>query len=195
MNVTRVTPEQAPHAQLRARGVDPGDVRLVVITHLHWDHAASVKDFPAATYLVTDAEWRGAHRAAHVLGGYNPGQFEPASDWRTITHVRTGGDPFASPLDLFGDGSVQLVSTPGHSPGHQSLLLRTSAGPVLLTGDAVYDIAHMDDREQVPLFYDDAQRMLGSRAAIDDFVRRTPGVVVIPGHDPVTWPEIAEVYG
>jgi glyoxylase-like metal-dependent hydrolase (beta-lactamase superfamily II) len=114
--------------QLREIGVDPGEVRLVALSHYHSDHSGQAAAFPAATLLI------GAQDMAVVRGSAAPfnlqrGDFAP---W-----LSGGGriDEVAGDRDVFGDGRVVMLSTPGHTPGHHSLLVRLASGPVILSGD------------------------------------------------------------
>ena len=96
-------------------------------------------------------------------------------------------DSFASfghAIDLFGDGSVRLLSTPGHTKGHMSVLLRLRSGrELLLTGDAAYSRATIE-QELVPLFCDDVHRYRRSLREIRRYLEQTPSALVVCGHDP-----------
>ena len=97
-------------------------------------------------------------------------------------------------VDLFGDGTVRLLSTPGHTKGHMSVLLRLRSGrELLLAGDAAYTRRAIDE-EHVPLFYDDAHRYMRSLREIRRYLELTPSALVICGHDPESWPQVRERY-
>lgn len=135
--------EDLPSA-LAAAGVDIDDIRTVVISHLHQDHAGGVASVPGRRILVSAAEHA-------LLEGRNPEvsgvlarhlrargvAFEP------VPFAPLGDDsllPFADGHDLVGDGSLVLLPTPGHSAGSMSLLVRRAdAAPLLLVGDVTYD--------------------------------------------------------
>lgn len=190
-----MTPEQAVPAQLEALGIDPLAIRAVVMTHLHYDHAGGVSQFPEATFVVARAEWDAAADGG-LLQGYRPRQFDHAFDWRTIDYEHADVDSFASfgrSVDLLGDGSIRLVFTPGHSPGHQSLVLRLHDRELLLTGDAAYRREAIDVGER-QLFGADEHRYRRSLAELRRFVEQTPGAVVICGRDHRRWPDLDEVY-
>lgn len=193
----RMTADQAVPAQLRARGADPADVALVVMTHLHFDRASGVEQFPDATFEVDRREWETA-QAEGIAGGYRPAQFDHPFAWRTLELDGDEARPhrgFARTLDLLGDGSVVLLSTPGHTVGHLSLLLRTAAGEVLLTGDAAY-ARRTIDRRLAPLYLSGSlEDYRDSLAEIAGYVEAHPETPVICGHDPWCWPELAPVYG
>ena len=188
----RATPEQSLPAQLRAGGIDPDDIGVVVMTHLHNDHASCVSEFPNATFVVAAAEWRSALEPRPALRGYQRRQFDHAFDWRTIDYDRRDVDSFATfgrSIDLFGDGSVRLVFTPGHSAGHQSVILRLRGREALLTGDAAFTRRQIDDLT-IPAIAADEHNFRRSLREIQGYLRQTPAALVIAGHDPETWPEL-----
>src|SRR4029077_3254935 len=137
----QMRPEQTVAAQLRAREIDPADVSVIVMTHLHFDHASALADFPGATVLVSEPEWRSACGRGGALRGYSLGQRDPRSDYRTVDFTAPGArahGALAQTLDVLGDGSVTLAFTPGHSRGHLSVILRLSSREALIAGDAIY---------------------------------------------------------
>lgn len=191
----RMDREQAIAAQLERQGLTPTDVRTVVMTHLHIDHASGVEEFPAATFVVDRREWDAA-AGGGWRQGYHARQFDHAFDWRTIDYDATEIDSFASfgqSFDLFGDGSVRLLSTPGHTRGHQSVLLRLREREALLIGDAAYNWGVLNDGE-IPLVLDDEHRFRRSLGEISHYLRQTPAALAIPGHDPVAWPQLERSY-
>jgi N-acyl homoserine lactone hydrolase len=192
----RMQPEQALHAQLRARSVDPADVRVVVMTHLHSDHASGVSEFPDATFVLDRREWESAIRPRGTFRGYHTKQFDYGFDWRTIDYGAAEIDSFATfgaGVDLFGDGSVRLLATPGHTLGHQSVLLRLQGRDALLCGDAAYLRRTIDDDVQ-PLLSHDEHLFRRSLSEIRRFVQQAPGLLVVPGHDADEWAKLEPVY-
>jgi glyoxylase-like metal-dependent hydrolase (beta-lactamase superfamily II) len=117
-------------SQLAALGVKPSDITFVAVSHTHGDHIGNVELFPQAMLLVQKAEydWPGANNAP---------RFTPEHPVTTLE-----GDK-----DVFGDGSVTILSTPGHTPGHQSLLVKLpKTGALVLSGDAVHFKSNWDNR-------------------------------------------------
>ena len=113
-------------AQLAEIRLKPSDIQWVAVSHTHGDHVGNVDLFPQATLLIQKAELDFA---------FEPGKVAPFQRDRPTRALE--GD-----LDVFGDGSVTLLSTPGHTPGHQSLLLKLpQTGWVVLSGD----LAHFRD--------------------------------------------------
>ena len=132
----------SPTTPLRRRSApaasNPDAIGLVVMTHLHYDHASGATQFPGATFLVERREWDAASNGGFRQGYHRP-HLDPSLRWRVIDV-----EPEA---DLFGDGSVRLLHTPGHTPGHLSLLLRLAGGErLLLTADAAYAQRTLDER-------------------------------------------------
>ena len=188
--------DQAVVEQLPARGVDPMDVRVVVMTHLHYDHAGGLAAFPQATFVVDADEWRAA-RSGGFTKGYSRRLVDHPFDWREVDFDDPRVTSFASfgrTIDLFGDGSVRLISTPGHSAGHMSVLLRLESGrELLLTADAAYARRTIDE-DLVPVFVDDVHRYRRSLREVRRYVEQTPGAEVICGHDRERWPELRDTY-
>jgi N-acyl homoserine lactone hydrolase len=114
-------------AQLSQLGLRPDDVHYVALSHLHSDHSGNIGLFPNATFIVAPSELAWA-RSVPTPAGVEKSLIQP------LDHARisaTDGD-----VDVFGDGSVRLLSTPGHTPGHRSLLVRLAkSGPLLISGD------------------------------------------------------------
>jgi N-acyl homoserine lactone hydrolase len=189
-------PGWAAAAQLRERGLEPEDVRVVVMTHLHYDHAGAVADFPQATFVVDAAEWEAASHGG-FRHGYRAALFDHPFDWRLLSFDGPEVGSFASfgrAIDLFDDGSVQLLSTPGHSRGHLSVLLRLSAGrELLLTADAAYARRSIDE-DLVPVFVDDVHRYRRTLGEIRRYIEQTPSATVICGHDAEGWAAVQSAY-
>jgi glyoxylase-like metal-dependent hydrolase (beta-lactamase superfamily II) len=191
----RMSSDDAVPAQLRALGVAPEAVRTVIMTHLHSDHASGIAHFPEATFIVCDEEWEAAV-AGRETNGYIRRQFDHGFDYRLIDFDGPEADSFASfgrALDLFGDGSVVLVSTPGHTDGHLSVVLRLANREALLAGDAIFTMGALTDGD-IPHRIVDEHRYYRSLREIELYVEQTPGTLVIPGHDIEAWEGLAAVY-
>jgi N-acyl homoserine lactone hydrolase len=154
-----------------AEQVDLTTVTKVVMTHLHFDHAGGLALLPPSIPIfVQRREWEAAHeRAAVARNFYLPLDYEAVAD----RIVPVDGDH-----DLLGDGSVQLLSTPGHTPGHQSVRVGER---LVLGGDVSHFASGLDDH-RFPIFADDH----GTQAASAERLRalREAGADVRPGHDP-----------
>lgn len=137
--------------QLEQLGLKPEDVKAMAVSHTHPDHTGNVELFPQAMLYVQKAEydWPGANNAP---------RFKPSHPVELLT-----GDK-----DVFGDGSVTILSTPGHTPGHQSLLVKLpKTGAVVLSGDAVHFKDNWDNR-RVPGMNVDKDQSAASMQKIAD---------------------------
>jgi N-acyl homoserine lactone hydrolase len=191
----RMDAGQALPAQLRERDIDPGRVKTVVMTHLHIDHASGISEFPGATFVVSRAEWEAATSQGQ-MHGYVTRQFDHAFDYRLLDFEGPEGDSFsgfARSFDLFGDGSVRTVYTPGHTLGHMSVVVRTGRGEVLVAGDAIY-LRRTLDATHVPYRAEDGHLFARSLREIRQYVQETPDALVIPGHDWDEWQKLEAAY-
>lgn len=118
-------------AQLAEIGVAPTQITHVAFSHTHSDHVGNANYFTAATLYIQQAEYDAAFGPNAAKFGFNPINYEKL---RANPVMKLNGDH-----DVFGDGSVVIIATPGHTPGHQSLLVRLpKRGPVVLSGDMVH---------------------------------------------------------
>jgi glyoxylase-like metal-dependent hydrolase (beta-lactamase superfamily II) len=181
-------------ALLAERGVRASDVGLVVMTHFHSDHASGLERFAHTTIAADRVEWNAVeHGAAYHKPVIRAVKRRQLLDYEDPSAGRLGA--FTLPtLDLFGDGSVTLISTRGHSAGHQSLLVRCASGRrVLLLGDAAHLMEQIDD--PVPQAYlHDAGQFQETLAIVRAWLTENADVTVIPGHDPEIWPTLEAVY-
>ena len=184
----RQAPDGPVPDQLRTRGVDPADVDRIYMTHLHLDHASGIRQFPGATLFTSQAEWRAFTSRNGTLQGYVRSHVPEEA---TVDTLEFGG-PYATfdeALDVFGDGSVRAVYTPGHTAGHVSYVLRTASGEVLVAGDAVYT-RHALATGHLPAVMANEDRFKQSL----DQIRAYDGGLVIPGHDMAAWDDLHDVY-
>jgi N-acyl homoserine lactone hydrolase len=153
-------------SQLAELGVKPADVTYLALSHTHGDHVGNVALFPASTVLIQGREYD------WVMTTPNKPAFAA-----TQAITKLAGDH-----DVFGDGSVTIVSTPGHTPGHQSLLVRLPrTGAVVLTGDAV----HFQDNwvhRRVPSMNADRDQTLASLDRLAKLLEQHTAQLWI-GHD------------
>jgi glyoxylase-like metal-dependent hydrolase (beta-lactamase superfamily II) len=184
--------------QLRARGIEPTQIRTVVMTHLHADHASAISEFPSATFIVSKQEWDSATTVSRpVMQGYIRRHFDHAFEYRTVDF--DGGayvDSFATfgrGVDLFGDGSVRCVYTPGHTPGHMSVVLRLKGREVLIAADAAYTRRTIEDNV-MPSHVADEHLFGRSLREIQIYAQQTPDALIIPGHDMKAWLDLDTVY-
>ena len=133
--------------QLRARGIDPKSIRTVVMTHLHFDHTSGIAEFPNATFVIAKNEWEAATTVKRPIEhGYRRAHFDYLFDYRMLDFNSALVDSYASfgrTFDLFGDGSIRLAFTPGHTLGHMSVIARLASRDFVIAGDAVYTAAQL----------------------------------------------------
>jgi N-acyl homoserine lactone hydrolase len=153
------------------RQVDLGSLTMVVLTHLHFDHAGgSALLPPSLPVFVQRREWEaGGDAGAIARNFFLPRDYEGLAD----QVVLVDGDH-----DLLGDGSVELFSTPGHTPGHQSVRV---GDDLIIGGDVTHFAAGLDDG-RLPIFGDDLDAQHASADRLKDL--REAGFTVRPGHDP-----------
>jgi glyoxylase-like metal-dependent hydrolase (beta-lactamase superfamily II) len=175
-------------AQLRERGLDAGEIPIVVMTHLHIDHSSAISEFPNSTFVVSEVEWRSAATGPRpMLNGYRRPHFDYAFDYRTVDYDRGGIDSYATfgrTFDLFGDGSIRLAFTPGHSAGHTSVIARLAERDFVIGGDATYTVGQLEGAAPLPPRPFDAHNFRRSLQELRLFKREYPDAIVTPGHDP-----------
>ncbi len=154
-----------------AEQVDLATVTMLVLTHLHFDHAGGLPLIPAAVPLVIQRrEWDAAYdRAAVERNFFLPRDYSGVDERRLVL---VDGDH-----DLLGDGSIELLLTPGHTPGHQSVRI----GDLVIGADVALFAGGLDDH-RFPLFGDDHEQQRRSAERLRGL--RDAGLTVLPGHDP-----------
>ena len=158
-------------ARLHRAQVDPADVDMVVVSHLHFDHTGGLALVPDARVVVQRDEWAaGADDDLAAANTFRQAEYRLGHDI-----VLADGDH-----DLFGDGRVTCIPTPGHTPGHQSLRVRLAEREVVLAADCAYFDATLDGGPLPPIGHDHEQH-----ARSLELLRsmRAAGATVVPGHD------------
>jgi glyoxylase-like metal-dependent hydrolase (beta-lactamase superfamily II) len=137
-------------AQLAGIGVKPADITYVAVSHTHGDHVGNVALFPSSTVLIQAAEYDWA------MGQATKPAFAPGQKFDKLNGDR----------DVFGDGSVTILSTPGHTPGHQSLLVKLpKTGAIVLSGDVVHFRDNWENR-RIPSMNTSGDQTLASMERI-----------------------------
>lgn len=192
----RLEPGEDLASQLRSRDVDAREIKLVVMTHLHFDHASGMAEFPRATFVLSEAEWVAATTDSRpFMQGYRPEHYDYAFDYRTVDFGEgiESYSTFGQSFDLFGDGSVRLAFTPGHSAGHMSVICRLADRDFVIAGDAIYTLGQLDAASLPPRPYD-PHTFRRSLQELRLFAQQYPQAVIVPGHDPEFWPTLAKRY-
>ncbi len=165
--------------QLAAVGYTPADITYLAMSHYHWDHTANANEFAGCTWIVQQAEYD-AMLAAQIQSNVKPAYFSKLKDSKTII-LRNMPD-----YDVFGDGTVVLKSTPGHTPGHQVLFVKLpKTGPIVLSGD-LYHYPEERTLYRVPTREFNAEQTVASRAAVEAFLKKTGAQLWIE-HDIATY--------
>jgi len=185
-----VTPEQEVGPQLRALGIEPADVRQVVMTHMHGDHAGGLSHFPGAEIVMSAREASMSLGRTGPANGYLNGHYP---SWLAPRRVEFDSDPwetFEASVPLTRDGAVRLVPTPGHTKGHLSVVVEQSDHLVLLTGDAAYSERALLDGT-VDGVAQDERAHRRSTALLRGLCARQRVVVALT-HDPASRGRLAE---
>jgi N-acyl homoserine lactone hydrolase len=180
----RIAAEGDLALQLAKLGIAPGDVRHIVLTHLHEDHVGELRRFPGATVHVARLEWDDRARVA-----YEP-SFAEVRRWRIFDFEAGAFGPFSASHDLFGDRSVVLLPTPGHTMGHTVVLVRLGRFGAVVVGDALYTLRHLDADALASFNYFGPQGLATQRDSVRrlaTLVRDRPELVLVVPHDPFAY--------
>ncbi len=167
--------------QLEALGLDEDSIDWLALSHIHWDHAGGANDFGGSKWIVQqrDLDW------AFTAGDVERPHVDPSlyAELEEAEKLVLQGEDF----DLFGDGSVVILSTPGHTPGHQSLFLDLPrSGPVIISGDLFHNVLNRQHRAP-PSFNTDAAETRESMQRIERLLSERGAELWIQ-HDPSTGP-------
>jgi len=152
-------------SQLAEIGYSPSDITYLAHSHYHGDHIANSNEFADSTWLVRKVE-RDAMFAAKPPALVDPKDYSDLKNSKTIILTK-------DEYDVFGDGKVIIKSAPGHTPGHQVLILKLAkTGPVMLAGD-LYHYPEERKLNRVPTFEYNKEQSLASRAMIEEYCKKT----------------------
>jgi glyoxylase-like metal-dependent hydrolase (beta-lactamase superfamily II) len=178
--------EYRPGEELRSRlailDVRPEEITHLVNSHLHYDHSGGNEQVPNAPLIIQKPEWEAAMDPNLAYkNGFDKRDFDLGQDVKQISGEH----------DLFGDGSVTLFPTYGHTPGHQSMKITLPRGDVVLTGDACYMRKTLDDLHLPRAsFLHDREGMIASLQKFRDLQRS--GARIFYGHDPDHWANVPQ---
>jgi glyoxylase-like metal-dependent hydrolase (beta-lactamase superfamily II) len=170
--------EQELEVQVERLGYELGDIETVFMTHVHDDHAGGLRSVPNAKVFLGKADWERG-----VL--YGP-SFETAEDdLEMVTYTSGPFRNFDANQDVFGDGSVRLLPTPGHSPGHTSVLLRMDGYHVLFVGDHAYTLRHLavEEVRQMTIGGTATERQVEGIRRVRKLLEELPNTVMLHAHD------------
>lgn len=179
-----VAPEQEIGPQLRRLGIAPDDVRTVVMTHLHTDHAGGLHHLPNSQLLVSGDEHRAAQGVSGKIAGYLPQHWPTWFAPEPITFQPVTVGPFQQSMPVTTASDVIIVPTPGHTPHHVSVIVRGDGVDYFLAGDTSYTEKALMDRQPDGVS-PKAQTAVATMDAILTYSRATP-TVYLPSHDPAS---------
>jgi glyoxylase-like metal-dependent hydrolase (beta-lactamase superfamily II) len=178
-----VSPEDEVGPQLMRAGFQPEDVRWVIMTHLHTDHAGGLEYFPKSEILVSRNELKAASGLGGILNGYLPQRWPDWFQPKLVDYMPDEGF-FPQSHRLTKAEDVVIVPTPGHTDGHQSIILYDGDRTVFFAGDATYSLKNLNKLvvDGVSL---DTYQAASSISKIGQFVA-AHNAVYLPSHDPVS---------
>ena len=182
-----IGPDETLTAGLRGLGHTLDDVHTAVVSHLHQDHIGGLPELRRSRIIVSRQEWASLHKPLPEARGLLPAHIDlPGLRW-TQVEMESLADPALAPFshghDLFGDGSLILLPTPGHTPGSVSMLVRRPrTRPLLMVGDLTYDDRLLAQGKLPGV--GNKRVMRAAMRKVNDLRERLPGLVVLPAHDP-----------
>ena len=196
-------PEQSAAHQIAGFGLTPNDIRHIIVSHFHPDHAGGLCDFPQSHFVCDRAAWNDAQEKtgfAALRRGLLPALLPSDFEGRTEFCDNCDGPSLpglGKTRDVFGDGSVLLVPLPGHARGQIGLFVPQSPrGSVFLIADGVYLTRSI--RENKPpgkvtnLFADDSRAVVQTVSRLHEFHKACPEVTLVPTHCPEAFACVAE---
>jgi N-acyl homoserine lactone hydrolase len=161
-------------AQLQSLDLAPKNINFIAFSHLHWDHTGNANEFPDAVWIMNKTE------LAAALTLPPPGGVLPET-WSVYKNAKT--ETIEGDYDVFGDGTVMILRTPGHTPGHQVLKLTLKkSGTVILSGD-LYHLRGNRVFKRVPVYNANRADTLASMNRVEAIIKNTHGRLILQ-HDP-----------
>jgi N-acyl homoserine lactone hydrolase len=171
-------------AQLAEIGFTPEKITFLAMSHMHFDHVGNANDYASATWIVQKAERDSVWGDAPLPAFKDPASTARFSALKNSKTLVINGDH-----DVFGDGTVVIKSTPGHTPGHQSLFVRLAkTGPIVISGDLYHYPAELT-LKKMPAREVGPGQTAASREALEAFIKQTGAQLWIQ-HDQVIWGKI-----
>jgi glyoxylase-like metal-dependent hydrolase (beta-lactamase superfamily II) len=189
--------DQTLVAGLGRLGYKPLDVSIVILSHLHQDHVGGLAALSHARFVVSRMEWDTLEESGAEMAGLMRRHIDlPGLGWNKITlEPTTDPDlrPFSTAYDVFNDGSMVLIPTPGHTPGSLSLIVRRPGEvAVALVGDLTFAPSLLESGH-VP-GAGDRKQLQQTTAMINELRRNLGGMVVLATHDPDAEGELSKAF-
>lgn len=183
-------------AQIQQLGFQPSDVKHILLSHLDFDHAGGISDFPNATVHVLSSEYNAAQNLKNIKNRarYKPEQFKQHRYWNFIEPAQ-GENWFnlhrTQGLQLFQD-EILMIPLPGHSAGHSGIAMQQSAGWLFFCGDAYYSHLELDGKHSLralskleQTFAEDNRQRLKNLNKIQHLAQTESSIEIICAHDPI----------
>jgi N-acyl homoserine lactone hydrolase len=155
--------------QLQEIGITPKDITYVAISHAHFDHTGGLENFPHSTWIINKYEIE--HAKENPESYFD---FTKLSGWETVNKEITTGD-----FDVFKDGTIKILKTPGHTPGHQVLQVNLpKTGIVIISGDAFHQRTSFEPL-RIPVFNTNRAESIASADRIKGILKNTGGRIII----------------
>lgn len=170
--------EQELEVQIARLGYELGDVETVFMTHVHDDHAGGLRSAPnAKVFLAEEDQEEGV--------AYAPSFETTEDDLELVSYTSGSFRNFDASQDVFGDGSVTLLPTPGHSPGHTSVLLRMDDHNMLFVGDHAYTLRHLavEEVRQMTIGGEETEKQVEGIRRVRELSEELPNTVMLHAHD------------
>ncbi|MCF8542544.1 MAG: N-acyl homoserine lactonase family protein [Candidatus Nanopelagicales bacterium] len=187
--------DQTLTGQLAGLGYQPSDVSVAILSHLHQDHIGGLAELPNARIYVSQAEWDTVSEPRAELAGIMRNHIDlPGLSWTKVEPETTKDpslQPFGQAHDLFGDGTLLLIPTPGHTPGSMSMIVRQPGrAPLAMVGDLTYALDLLDCGH-VP-GSGSRKQLQHTTNKMNELRRNLDGLVVLATHDPGAEDQLAK---
>jgi glyoxylase-like metal-dependent hydrolase (beta-lactamase superfamily II) len=175
-----VKPDENVVSQLEKLGFKAGDIRYVINTHLHLDHSGCNQFFKGSVFLVQKEELKTA---------FWPEVFQRGSYYRADFDHPLKYEELEGDYDVYGDGAIKIIRSPGHTQGHQSIRVNLNHdGSYVLTGDSCYLMENIEEEVLPGIVWNPEQAITSIRKL--RYLRDKEGANIITGHDPVLWDQV-----
>lgn len=168
---------------------DPQSLSGILLTHLHWDHASAIEEFPQVPVYTTEQEHKAAFKKSGKEVGYFPSQYDsPKIQWEFAKMTNIAYGPFPQSKDLFGDGSVIIVPMTGHSEGSIGFFLHLKTARYFFVGDIIWTVKQLKQGVQkaylASSLVDHSRPVLqGTIELLQRIEKENPDLVIVPTHD------------